>query len=394
MTTRYVSTKGSDSNTGSLASPLRTLGGAVARSAAGDTIIFAGGTYTGAWINKAVTITQLDATQPVLFTDANRVQVIAFDGVSGGGIVGLGSLTVGRPKPASTLDNQTQNVSVQTNNCTGMHFLNFTAESHADAGLRLAMSATGAAITIDGVTVQHNGEGIRIHGNGTRSVDPVHAPVQLSGCQYLDNDRMVVDGQYGGVGLVLDACANVSDYRGLYRRNHAATIASYGTDGGAIEIYGAVDCSVIGPDIADCEGVCETGTASDKPSPHGNVIRDGWVSGSYNPTPRSISPAFLLRASRSMTISGMLIAAHGRSDVFRWNMDSWADGWENSSVKGNVIDALDGQTIYQTYGNSLVGVTTGNIVWPGPASAPGDYAVDPYSAPYEAWALLAQIMDR
>jgi outer membrane protein assembly factor BamB len=135
----YVSTTGSDSNSGALAQPWKTIGHATPRLKAGDTLYIMGGTYPEhAWVTTSGTL-----TSPILVTSYNSEEVI-LDGVNNS----LPAHGSGTPLLGITGDWVTVS--------------NLTLRNSGEMGI----SASGQHDTLDNLSVHHSWEtGVILMGN-------------------------------------------------------------------------------------------------------------------------------------------------------------------------------------------------------------------------------------
>lgn len=85
----YVSTAGKDSNPGTLAKPLRTIGRAASTASAGTTVWIRGGTYAGFEVTRSGLTFRNYSGERVAVTDSGRDDIIQFSGVSSGSVRGL-----------------------------------------------------------------------------------------------------------------------------------------------------------------------------------------------------------------------------------------------------------------------------------------------------------------
>ena len=65
-TSFHVSPTGSDSNSGSLTSPLRTIPTAISKASDGDTVYVHAGTYSSFVISKSISVLGFELTTPVV----------------------------------------------------------------------------------------------------------------------------------------------------------------------------------------------------------------------------------------------------------------------------------------------------------------------------------------
>lgn len=354
MAERYLSPSGSDSNTGSLASPWKTLAGAHARIAAGDTLRAAAGEYYGGFLGSKPVHLRVAEGAEVRIARRDKTTALSLDTWTGGSIDGAGGrLVIGPVATPSTSDGSTQSAALQLPGSRGVHVANLVAESGADVGILLTRNAAGVAaadLLLEDIEATGNGEGIRVNGGSGHLIRRARTH---------HNGRMVVSAKansFGAVGLVLDRCDGVKVEQLTSHDNVAPNPEQYGLDGGAAEIYGATRCTIDGLEAFGNEGVLETGGPKDGSAvPEGNVLRNFRVTGPIHQGSYD-SPAFLLRASRGMVIEDGLIDVTGPGDVFRWAADSWGGDWSGSVLRRIVIRA-PGATVFQTYGRPLGGVT-------------------------------------
>ena len=360
MAERYLSSSGSDSNTGSLASPWRTLAGAHARMAAGDTLRAAAGEYYGGYLagSKPIHLRVAEGAE-VRIARRDKTTALSLDTWTGGSIDGAGGrLVVGPVATPSTSDSATQSAALQLPGSSGVRVANLVAESAADVGILLTRNAAGLAATdllLEDVEATGNGEGIRVNGGSGHVIRRARTH---------HNQRMVVSAKansFGAVGLVLDRCDGVLVERLVSHDNVAPNPEQYGLDGGAAEIYGATNCTIDGLEAWGNEGVLETGGPKDgSATPQGNVLRNFRVTGPIHQGTFD-SPAFLLRASRGMVLEDGFIDVVGPGDVFRWAADSWGGDWSGSALRRIVVRAPDA-IVFQSYGAQLAGVSIEDVI--------------------------------
>lgn len=365
---RYISPAGNDSNAGTLASPWRTLAGAAARMAAGDTIRAAAGEYYGGSFagSKPFHLRVMEGAE-VRVARRDRPQALSLDTWSDGSLDGEGGRLIIGPcqAPASTSDSATSSCAIQLPGSRNVAVRRLVAESGADVGVLLNRNAAGRAadsILLEDVEAVGNGEGIRVNGYGSSSASGAGAGVVIRRAHTHHNQRMVVaaaSGSYGAVGVVLDKCYGVRVYDLLSHDNVAPNPEQYGLDGGALEIFGAQGCTIDGLEAYGNEGVLETGGTSSTPTPEGNELRNFRITGPIHQGGAD-SPVFLLRASRGMLIESGLIDVTGPGDVFRWAADSWGGDWSGSTLRDILVRA-PGATVFQSYGQPLEGVTISNV---------------------------------
>lgn len=364
MAERYLSTSGSDSNTGSLASPWKTLAGAAAKMAPGDTIRAAAGEYYGGFFagSRPFHLRVAEGAE-VRIARRDKAQALSLDGWTDGSLDGEGGrLIIGPVATPSVTDSATSHAAVQLPGSRNVVLRHLVAESFGDVGILTNRNAAGKVaddILIEDVEVLHNGEGIRIAGYGTASAPGAGAGIVLRRIHAHHNDRMVIatdkgGDDFGGNGITLQRCDGVRLFDILAHDNAAEPSPDYDWDGNAVEIYGATRCVVDGLTAYGNEGVTETGSDSSSPVPDGNVIRNFRVTGAINHNGKT--PVFLLRASRGMVLEDGFIDVTGPGDVFRWAADSWGGDWSGSVLRRIVVRA-PGATVFQTYGRELEGVT-------------------------------------
>jgi parallel beta-helix repeat protein len=82
----YVSTSGLDTNEGTAALPLRTIGRAVALAPSGSTIWIRGGTYAGFDVTRSGLTLRASPGEAVVVSDSSREDVVKFEGVTSGAL--------------------------------------------------------------------------------------------------------------------------------------------------------------------------------------------------------------------------------------------------------------------------------------------------------------------
>lgn len=369
MAERYLSTSGSDSNTGSLASPWKTLAGAAAKMAPGDTIRAAAGEYYGGFFagSRPFHLRVAEGAE-VRIARRDKAQALSLDGWTDGSLDGEGGrLVIGPVATPSVTDSATSHAAVQLPGSRNVVLRHLVAESFGDVGILTNRNAAGKVaddILVEDVEVLHNGEGIRIAGYGTASAPGAGAGIVLRRVHAHHNDRMVIatdkgGDDFGGNGITLQRCDGVRLFDILAHDNAAEPSPDYDWDGNAVEIYGATRCVVDGLTAYGNEGVTETGSDSSSPVPDGNVIRNFRVTGAINHNGKT--PVFLMRASRGMVLEDGFIDVTGPGDVFRWAADSWGGDWSGSALRRIVVRAPDAE-VFQTYGAQLVGVSIEDVI--------------------------------
>jgi parallel beta-helix repeat protein len=249
-TAYYVSTQGSDSGTGSAASPWRTIQRAADLVPAGSTVYIHGGSYAGFVMSRSGT-----ASAPITFTSfATETATIVGDTgpnvirVTGAHDIVIRGLTVtGAPSQWGSgirVESGAARVTIEGNLLTG----------NRSFGIKL--QGVGA-VTIRGNDIRDNETGIEVSGGG--------AGVEILANDIHDHVRMVVNTvggneDRGANAIVFYRTMGPTRVVGNRIWNNRAVSYDYGFDGGAFEVYAASGIWFEGNRTWNNENIMETGT--------------------------------------------------------------------------------------------------------------------------------------
>jgi parallel beta-helix repeat protein len=152
----YVSTAGSDQNSGTISRPLRTLQRAAARAGAGSTVWIRGGTYAGFEVTRGGITFAGYGTEVVVIAAGARDDAVQFTGVHGGGLRRV--IVQGSAVQYGS--------GVKINDSVGVSVLNSTIRNNRTFGIVIVRSS---GVRISGNKITGNADGIeeRYAGNGT-----------------------------------------------------------------------------------------------------------------------------------------------------------------------------------------------------------------------------------
>jgi parallel beta-helix repeat protein len=335
LRTFYVATTGSDTNSGSLSSPWRTIQRAADQALPGDVIYIRAGTYAGFSMNGR----SGTPSAPITFT--------RYPGDSRPIIDGKGAVTY-----VINLQNL-HDVRVSWLQVTG-------AQAPGQTGAGIQVYASSKVVISDNVLHDNSAYGVRIYnstytiaerndiyGNGTG----VDVRNQGEGVQILYNDvhnqdRMLTNTAGGnddtgalGIGFVRTTGATLAKGNRIW--GNRAVSYDYGHDGGALEVYGASNVTMTENVMWDNEGVFESGTDSGTACANNVFTRNI----AYDNNANQLNPGLYLRCASNMLI------AH---NTFQ-NLDYWVYAIDRAST--TYSGAIDGIRII----NNAVSMNGGKI---------------------------------
>ena len=239
LSTRYVSTSGSDAASGTSSSPWRTLQHAASAAADGTQVVIAAGTYSGFTVDRP----------GLTFQPATGAKVIVKD-------------TTGRRNVVEVRAGRT---TIRRLTVTGGK-LQFGAGVRVEAGAGPVLIAgnrlvynrsfgikikNSQNVTVRDNVIGKNETGVEVSGD-VRGTRITHNWVH-------HNDRMVTSSR-GGNGFVFHHAHGARADRNMIWGNRAPHLDGSGWDGGAFEIYGSSDLVMDGNWMKDNNNVMETGT--------------------------------------------------------------------------------------------------------------------------------------
>jgi Right handed beta helix region len=248
----YVSTKGSNANSGTLHSPLRTLQAAANRARAGTTVYIRAGTYAGFTLTRSgtsaspITFRSYPGERAVISGDAKHPSVVLLRNVHD---VTLRSLSV-QEAPVR----KGSGIRVQSSE----HILITGCAIRRNNSYGILISH-GRYVRVQNSAISHNATGVRVRYGGL-GVVIAHNRIYL-------NDRMVVNdatpgNDTGGQGIAFEkthggAIAEDNRIWGNRAKSH-----DWGVDGNAFEIFGSSNVTMTGNRLWNNRAVLETGTNS------------------------------------------------------------------------------------------------------------------------------------
>ena len=321
-TSLYVSTKGSDANSGSLHSPLRTLQRAANRVTPGTTVYVRAGTYKGFKLARSgtpdapITFRSYPGEHAVISGDPDHPSVVLLQNVH---------------------DVQMRDVTVQEAPFRKGSGIRVQYSDHiliADSVIRRNDSFGilidhGKYVRVQHNAISHNATGVRVRYGG-RGVLIVRNRIYR-------NTRMIVNdatpgNDTGGQGIAFEKTTGGAIARGNQIWGNRAKSHDWGVDGNAFEIFASSNVEITGNRVWNNRAVLETGTNDLYPCENNRFTWNvAWRSTTLD------SAGMVLRCARGMVV------AHNTFDSLTW----WAMQLTNKS---------------SSFGNSVAGLTVANNI--------------------------------
>lgn len=293
--TRYVATMGSDTATGTIEAPLRTVQLAVDLSAAGDTVVVRAGTFDGFDVSAhggqgaPVTVRAYGGEDPIIEGSSGRSDVIHVTPEARN--VVLEGLTV-----QGSTAYRGSGVLIENNLEGPIVIRRCRLRGNAGFGINVYQSRN---VVVDQNDISDNGTGVQIIGQG--------ADVTVTANDVHENDRMIRNtprsfndnDDYGAVGIALVRSVGPAIVSGNRVWANRARSYDYEWDGGAFEIFGASNVTIRDNTVWDNEDVLETGTDGVVPCAGNRFIRNL----AYGHTTVGRSRGIILRCGKDMLIA-------------------------------------------------------------------------------------------
>ena len=330
----YVSTSGSDANSGSLSAPWRTLQKAASTVPAGSTVAIRAGSYSGFTMSRSGTASAWITFRPYsgeivsVIGDASRTKVIDLWNAH---YVRIADLIVsGAPAQWGA------GIFVE-NGSSAIELVGNIARDNRSFGIKLAGVSN---VLVSGNELTKNETGIEVSYGG--------ANVVIEGNAIHDNDRMVVNtvggnDDRGANAVVLHHTNGPLTIRANRMWNNRALSHDYGYDGGAVEIYAASGATITSNVMWNNENVIETGTDGTACDSNAFVRNIAYGGSKTGPT-----MGLILRCA-----SNMIVANNTFSDLDRFVFDVTASA---SSFGGSIEGLKIRNNIAYTTGDKIYSI--------------------------------------
>jgi len=348
----WVSTRGSNADSGRPEHPWRTIAHAVASAPTGSVIHVRDGTYAPFTIARTgLTVTSAPGERATIEGRAGARDVVL---IKASGVT-LSDLTVSGcvPKKNPSTDVAGDEGSgIRIDSTSGVTVTGVTVrDSHGTNAAGLPVGCYGILITasrdvqVTSAEIYHNGAGIVVRGAG-RGV--VIANNNVHDQDVIVRNTVAPDDDFGGYGLgatfITDNPGPV--FRGnVVRRNYGPS-TDYTVDGGGIEIYDALNTTITGNTFAANNGVMETGSGNNGTC-GGIVFSDNTATGDQDPPGMDSDSGLVLRCAAGMVIQGNTFVDLTSFTFLLATGDDFSGSIAGLKIRGNTVTRRSGAVVYR-----------------------------------------------